>query len=85
MGAYINNDKARPQHRELRPLLCAISARVLQRPLLTSTEKMHETRPTIYRPYPSRLECLAIWECHSKGSTFLSVNLRPWVLVRSEA
>ena len=41
-----------------------------------------ETGPTVYRPYPSRLECLAICRCHNKGSTFSSVILRPCVLVR---
>ena len=40
-----------------------------------------ETGPTVYRPYPSRLECLAICRCHNKGSTFSSVILRPCVLV----
>ena len=32
--------------------------------------------------YLRRLECLTICRCHNKGSTFLSVILRPWVLVR---
>ena len=37
---------------------------------------------TVFRPYPRRLECLAICRCHNKGSAFSSVILRPWVLVR---
>ena len=54
-------------------------------PLLTNTEKMQETGPTVYRPYPSRLERLTICRCHCKGSTFSSVILRPRVFVRSGA
>ena len=38
-----------------------------------------------YSPYPRRLQCLTICRYHYKGSTFSSVNLRPWVLVRSGA
>ena len=43
-----------------------------------------ETGPTVYSPYPRRLESLTIW-CNYKGSTFSSVILRPWVLVRLES
>ena len=68
MGAYVNNDKGRPQHRELRSLLFARSALVLQRPLLTISEKRMGTELTAYLPYPRRLECLISSLCHSKGS-----------------
>ena len=72
----------RPQHRELRSLPLAISVWVLYRPLLTITGKMQETEPTAFRPYTRRLECLTACRCHSKGSTFSSVILRPWVWVQ---
>ena len=49
------------------------------------TLKMQEKGPTIYRPYPGRLEHLTIWRCHCKGSMFYLVILRPWELVRSGA
>ena len=69
--------KAKPQHRERHALLFTIGVWVLLRPLLTIlTLKMQETGPTVYSPYPRRLESL---------TTFSSVILRPWVLVRPES
>ena len=32
-----------------------------------------ETGPTVFRPYPRRLESLTVWVCHYKGSTVFSV------------
>ena len=36
--------------------------------------KCCETGPTIFHPYPRRLESLTIYRCHCKGSTFSSVK-----------
>jgi len=41
------------------------------------TLKMRETGPTVYSPYPRRLEILIICWCNYKGSTFCSVILSP--------
>ena len=43
---------------------------------------MQEMGPTAFRSYPRRLECLTAGRYHSKGNTFSSVILRPWVWVR---
>lgn len=71
----INNNKARPQHQELIFPLFMSSARVLQHPKLTSTEKMRETGSTSYHPYPRKLECLTICRCLLCYFKTLSVGL----------
>ena len=55
---------------------------VLLHPTWTDHWKCCDTRPTVFRPRPRRLESLTICRCHYKGSTFFSVILRPWELVR---
>ena len=47
--------------------------RVLLHATRTNQGRSCETRHTVFRPYPRRLESLTIYRCHYKGSTFLSV------------
>ena len=55
------------------PYSLRMSAWVVSRPLLlTIPVEMHETVPTVYRPYPRRQEKLTIYGCHCRGSIFSS-------------
>lgn len=40
-----------------------------------------EMEPTVFRPYPWRLECLRICRCRKKGSTFSLVILKSLALI----
>ena len=55
---------------------------VLLHPTLNFKHRRYcETGPTVYSPYPRRLESLTISRWNCKGSTFSSVILRPSLMV----
>ena len=75
--------KGWPHHRGLRHLIFSNSDVGSFTSHNNKKGKVLWTGPTVFRPYPRRLESLTVWRCHYKGSTFFSVIFkRPWVLVR---
>ena len=74
--------KGWPHHRgRYDPYSFRIVMWVLLRPTRTNHWKCCETGPTVFRPYPRRLESLTICSCHYKGSTSFLVIWRPWASV----
>ena len=63
--------EAWPHHRGVRPLLFSNSGVGFYVPQEPDKCKSYETGPTVFRPYPRRIESLTICRCHYKGSTFL--------------
>ena len=62
-----------------------LPAGFFKHPLLRVTEKMQETRVTVFPPYPWQ-EYQTIWRFHSLGSSTVSSDiLRLWMLARSRA
>ena len=78
-------NEAWPQHRELHTLLFTNSVWVILCPTGLWTLKGCETGLRFIVLIREDLKVLTICGCNYKGSTFSSVILRPWVLVRSES
>ena len=68
-----------------REFFSCLPAGFFKHPLLRVTEKMQETRVTVFPPYPWQ-EYQTIWRFHSLGSSTVSSDiLRLWMLARSRA
>ena len=68
-----------------REFFSCLPAGFFKHSLLRVTEKMQETRVTVFPPYPWQ-EYQTIWRFHSLGSSTVSSDiLRLWMLARSRA
>ena len=56
-------ERGKPPHRELRHLLLFFNSLII-------TSKCCETGPTVYRPYPRRLQSLPVCRCNCEGGGF---------------
>ena len=63
-----------PTH-DVNDLMCERWCGFFYVPQEQDTCKCSGTRPTVFRPYPRRLESLTVCICHYKGSTFFSSQL----------
>ena len=73
------------KHQGLHPLLFSNSVcmgSLTSHRELMNIEDICEMGPTVYSPYPRRLESLTICRWNYKGSNFSSVILRSWVLIQ---
>ena len=69
--------KGQPQHRELHALLFSRVGSSTSHIEIINMKGICETGPTVYSPYPRRLESLIVCWCNYKGTTFYSVILIP--------
>ena len=63
-----------PAH-DVNDLMCERWCGFFYVPQEQDTCKCCGTRPTVFRPYPRRLQSLTVCRCHYKGSTFFSSQL----------